>query len=30
MLQTQENCGKPHFGPNLGFLGPNMARQLFF
>ena len=27
MIQTQENCEKPHFGPDLGRLGPNLGRQ---
>ena len=30
MIQTQENGEKPHFGPGLGPLGPNLARQIFF
>ena len=29
MIQTQENGKKPHFGPNLGPLGPNLGRQVF-
>ena len=30
MIQTQENCKKPNFGPDLGSLGPNSGYQLFF
>ena len=30
MIQTQENCGKPHFGPDLDPLGPNSGRKIFF
>ena len=30
MIQTQENVKKPHFGPDLGPLGPNSDRQFFF
>ena len=30
MIQTQENGGKPHFGPNLGPLGPNLGHHFFF
>ena len=30
MIQTQENGKKPHFGPDLGLLGPNSGRQFFF
>ena len=30
MIQTQEKCKKPHFGPELGSLGPNSGRQNFF
>ena len=30
MIQTQENCEKRHFGPDLGPLGPNMGHQNFF
>ena len=29
MIQTQENGEKPHFGPNLGQLGP-IGRAIFF
>ena len=29
MIQTQENSKKPHFGPNLGPLGPNSCHQIF-
>ena len=29
MIQTQENGKKPHFGPDLGPLGPNSGRQFF-
>ena len=29
MIQTQEYRKKPHFGPNLGLLGPNLSHQLF-
>ena len=28
MIQTQENGEKPHFGPNLGQLGP-IGRAIF-
>ena len=30
MIQTQEIGKKPHFGPDLGPLGPNSGRQFFF
>ena len=30
MTQTQENSEKPHFGPDLGPLGPNSGRQILF
>ena len=30
MIQTQENGKKPHSGPDLGPLGPNLGRQIFF
>ena len=30
MIQTQENDKKPHFGPDLGPLGPNSGHQCFF
>ena len=30
MIQTQESGEKPHFGPNLGSLGPNSGPQFFF
>ena len=30
MIQTQENGEKPHFGPDLGTLGPNSSHQNFF
>ena len=30
MIQTQENGEKPHFGPDLGPLGPNSGHQKFF
>ena len=30
MIKTQENGEKPHFGPNLGPLGPNWGRRNFF
>ena len=30
MTQTQENGKKPHFGPDLGLLGPNAGRKIFF
>ena len=30
MLQTQENSKKPHFGPDLGPLGPNLGHKSFF
>ena len=29
LFQNQENSKKPHFGPDLGPLGPNLDRQLF-
>ena len=30
MIKIQENSEKPHFGPDLGTLGPNSCRQFFF
>ena len=30
MTQTQENDKKPHFGHDLGPLGPNSSRQNYF
>ena len=30
MVQTQENGEKSHFGPDLGLLGPNPGRPIFF
>ena len=30
MIQTQENGKKPHFGPDLGPLGPHLGRQIWF
>ena len=30
MIQTQENGEKPHFGPDLGPLGPNSVHENFF
>ena len=30
MIQTQENGEKPHFGLDLGLLGPNLGCQIFF
>ena len=30
MIKTKENSEKPHFGPDLGPLGPNSSRQIFF
>ena len=30
MIQTQENGEKPHFGPDLGLLGPKSGREFFF
>ena len=30
MIQTQENGKKPHFGPDLGPLGPHSGRQICF
>ena len=30
LFQNQENSKKPHFGPDLGPLGPNLDRQLFY
>ena len=30
MIQTQENGKKPHSGPDLGPLGPNLGCQIFF
>ena len=30
LIQTQENDEKSHFGPNLGSLGSNLGRQIFF
>ena len=29
MIETQKNGKKPHFGPNLGPLGPNFGHQFF-
>ena len=29
MIQTQENDGKLHFGPNLCLFGQNSGRQIF-
>ena len=30
IIQTQENSEKPHFGPDLGLLGPNSVHIFFF
>ena len=30
IIRTQENGEKPHFGPDLGLLGPNFGCQIFF
>ena len=30
MIQTQKNCEKPNFGPDLGPLDPNSGREIFF
>ena len=30
MIQTQVNGKKPHFGPDLGPLNPNLGCQFFF
>ena len=30
MIETLENGEKPHFGPDLGPLGPNSCREFFF
>ena len=30
MIQTQENCEEPHFGPDLGLLDPNLGGDIFF
>ena len=30
MIKIQKNGKKPHFGPDLGPLGPNSGRQTFF
>ena len=30
MIQTQENGKKPHFGPDLGPLGPNLSHEVYF
>ena len=30
MIETQENGGKPYFGPDLNQLRPNSGRQFFF
>ena len=30
MIQIQVNGKKPHFGPELGPLNPNLGRQFFF
>ena len=29
-IRTQENAEKPHYGPNLGPLGPNSGCKIFF
>ena len=29
MIQTEENAKKPHFGPDLGPLGPKLCYQIF-
>ena len=29
MIQTEKNGQKPHFGPDLGPLGPNLGCQIF-
>ena len=29
MIQTQENGKKPHFGPDLGSLDPNLGHHFF-
>ena len=29
IIETQENDEKPHFGPDLGLLGPNSGCQFF-
>ena len=30
MIQTQEYCEKPHFGPDSGSFGPNLGCPIFF
>ena len=30
MIQIQENSEKPHFGPDLGLMDPNLGRNFFF
>ena len=30
MIQIQENNEKPHFGPDLGLMDPNLGRNFFF
>ena len=30
IIRTQENGEKPHFGPDLGLLGPDFGCQIFF
>ena len=30
MIQTPENGEKPHFGPDLGLLAPNLGHENFF
>ena len=30
MIQTQENGKKPDFRPDIGLLGPNSGREMFF
>ena len=29
LIKQEENTGKPHFGPNLGLLGPNLGHKFF-
>ena len=30
MIQTQENCEEPHFGPDLDLLDPKLGGDIFF
>ena len=30
LIKQEENAEKPHFGTNLGLLGPNLGPKIFF